>query len=284
MKPGRASQTAVMVCMGRAVAHALALEPRFSDPIAMALLPDGARTRAQRVIDGVPPANFRERMVRGYLTRSAPIMIARTVAIDDAVREHPAPQLVILGAGLDSRAGRMAELRDTVVFEVDHPDTQQEKRARVEALHPRAKAVRFVAVDFTRDSLEEALRAAGHDPARPTTWIWEGVVMYLTRTEIEASLRVIERLSAPGSRLIVAYHRSALLLWLVGPFMRLMGEPLRSAFTAEAMRELLGAHGFVVVRDEDVRTIASTLSAHVAASVRVNHLRIATADYSPSIR
>jgi methyltransferase (TIGR00027 family) len=209
-------------------------------------------------------------------------MIARTVAIDDAIRECIPPQLVILGAGLDSRAWRMPELRDAVVFEVDHPDTQREKRARAEKLQPFAGEIHFVPVDFTRDSLGNALRAAGHDPGRATSWVWEGVVMYLTRREIEASLRTIRKLSAPGSRLTVAYHDSTLLLRLVGPILRLVGEPLRSAFTANAMRTLLAAHGFRVVRDEDVRTVASRLSARVASSVRVRHLRIVTADCSPT--
>lgn len=277
MKPGQASQTAVLVGMGRAVGDALALEARFKDPISLALLPDEARTRVQRFLDGVAPANSTERIYRGYLKRSAAVMVARTVAIDDAVRESARSQLVILGAGLDSRAWRMPELGGTIVFEVDHPDSQREKRIRAEALSPLAHQVRFVPVDFARDELDEALRAAGHDPTQPTTWIWEGVVMYLTRAEIEASLAVITRLSAPGSRLIVAYHRPKWLLWLIRPLMRRIGEPLRSAFTPAAMRMLLGAHGFRVLRDEDVRTIASRLSPRVAAAVRVDHLRIVTA-------
>ena len=99
------------------------------------------------------------------------------------MRDAGAPQVVILGAGLDGRAWRMPELRDVTVFEVDHPDSQREKAARAAALLRVAREVRFVPVDFTRDRLDEPLAAAGHDPARPTTWIWEGVVMYLTTAE-----------------------------------------------------------------------------------------------------
>ena len=58
--------------------------------------------------------------------------------------------------------------------------------------------------------------AAGHDPARATTWIWEGVVMYLTRADIEATLAVVARRSAPGSRLVVLYLSPALISRLVG--------------------------------------------------------------------
>ena len=119
------------------------------------------------------------------------MMVARTVAIDDAVRAATAPQVVILGAGLDGRAWRMPELRDVTVFEVDHPDSQRVKRARVSALEPVARDIRFVPVDFTRDRLDDALAAAGHDATRATTWIWEGVVMYLELSDIDATLSVI---------------------------------------------------------------------------------------------
>ena len=133
------------------------------------------------------------------------MMVARTVAIDEAVRAAASPQVVILGAGLDGRAWRMPELRDVTVFEVDHPDSQREKRARAAALQRIAREVRFVPVDFTRDRLDDALAAAGHDPTRPTTWVWEGVVMYLERADIEATLAVIQRRSAPASRLVMMY-------------------------------------------------------------------------------
>ena len=207
------------------------------------------------------------------------MMVARTVAIDDAIRERPAPQLVILGAGLDGRAWRMPELRDTVVYEVDHPDTQREKRTRAAALAPAAREIHFVPVDFTRDDLDVALARAGHDPARPTVWLWEGVVMYLTASEIEATLAIVERRAAAGSRLIVAYHSPALILAIVAAFVRHLGEPLRSVHTPEKMRALLAAHGFEVTRDDDLRSIGATLPPDVAQATRVmKHLRIATAD------
>ena len=57
-------------------------------------------------------------------------MTVRSLAIDDAIAAAKNPQLVIQGAGLDGRAFRMPELRDKVVFEVDHPDSQRDKRAR----------------------------------------------------------------------------------------------------------------------------------------------------------
>ena len=94
------------------------------------------------------------RMRRGRLDNWSKMMVARTVAIDEAVRDAASPQVVILGAGLDGRAWRMSELADVTVFEVDHPDSQREKRARAAPLKQAARDVRFVPVDFTRDRFE----------------------------------------------------------------------------------------------------------------------------------
>jgi methyltransferase (TIGR00027 family) len=221
----------------------------------------------------------RERLQRTHLTGLSQMMVARTVAIDDAVRAAASPQLVILGAGLDGRAWRMPELRDRVVFEVDHPDSQRTKRERSAGLTPMAQDIRFVPVDFERDRLDDALATAGHDPARATTWIWEGVVMYLTPADVEATLAVIARRSSPGSRLIVAYHSPAWMLRLATLLRPWPAEPFRSTFTSEAMRALLARHGFDVVQDDDICAIGATLSADVARATRLaKHLRIVTAD------
>ncbi|MFT3772459.1 MAG: class I SAM-dependent methyltransferase [Minicystis sp.] len=279
MKPGRASRTAEIVCMGRAAAHGRTAVARFSDPTAMTLLSDEARARVERIRTGAPPESLGEGLLRAYLGRHAQVTLARTVAIDDAVREAASPQLVILGAGLDGRAWRMPELRDVVVFEVDHPDSQRAKRARAAALSPCARDIRFLPVDFERDSLDEALASAGHDPARPTTWIWEGVVMYLTRADVEATLSVVARRSTAQSRLVVLYHSPSLMARAVGLVTRALGEPLRSAFTAGAMRALLEKHGFRVSTDEDVHHFGATLSPDVGRATTVaRHLRFVIAD------
>jgi O-methyltransferase involved in polyketide biosynthesis len=103
--------------------------------------------------------------------------------------------------------------------------------------------------------------------------------MYLTPTEVETTLRAIMARSAPGSRLLLLYHRPALLLRIVGPILRLVGEPLRSAWTPDAMRELLARHGFRVVSDEDLATIGGRMGTDVArATRRMAHTRIAVAE------
>jgi methyltransferase (TIGR00027 family) len=279
LRPGQASQTAVYVCMGRALAHGRSDVGSFSDPTALLLLPERERANVELLRSGQLAAGLRERWRRAESESRAMLMVARTISIDAAVRVAGSSQVVILGAGLDGRAWRMPELAGATVFEVDHPDSQRDKRARVGALRQVARVVRFVAVDFTRDDLGSALDAAGHDPQLPTTWVWEGVVMYLTLAEIEATLAVLERRSAPGSSLILVYHRRALSRLIVGLMMKRMGEPFRSVFDPASMRALLQRRGFRVVRDEGIPTIGASISPSARAGTRfLRHVRIAVAE------
>src|SRR5690348_8576517 len=140
--------------MARAVAHGRAHIAGFEDPTALTLLPADARRRVERIRAGEKPRGVREGMEWALLDKRRDMMEIRTVAIDRAVRDAASPQVVILGAGLDGRAWRMPELADADVFEVDHPDSQRDKRERAAALTPTARAIHFVPVDFTRDDLE----------------------------------------------------------------------------------------------------------------------------------
>lgn len=278
MQKGRASKTAEYVCAGRALAHGVLAPSRFSDPTALVLLSDESRRRVQSQRAGARPRGLREQLRHEYQRTQSMLMVARTVAIDDAIRAVRSEQVVILGAGLDGRAWRMPELGDVSVFEVDHPDSQREKRERAAQLTPVSHDIRFVPVDFEHDALDAALAAAGHDETRTTTWIWEGVVMYLRRSDIEATLAVVQRRSAVGSRLVVAYHVPALILKVVGLFLKRVGEPLRSAFRPEQMRALLLGFGFQVTDDRDLSSIGFTLSPEIGkAAARVKHMHIVTA-------
>lgn len=289
MEADRASRTAVLVCQGRAAAHERLAEGRFDDPLAMALLRDEERIPVQRVRDGVPPKGWRERVEFEMVRACAEIMVPRTVSIDEAVRGRPVPQMVIVGAGLDDRAWRMGELAGTEVFEVDHPASQQDKRSRVGDRQPRAAAVRFVPVDLSRDRLEAALASAGHRAEVATTWIWEGVVPYLTRGEVVATVRAVAARSATGSRLIVNYQAPALAATIGRLAARIMAatggnrtrqadEPRRSTWRARAMGELLASHGFLISRDDDLLTLAAGLSVPTRERGSLRTGRVAVAD------
>lgn len=113
-----------------------------------------------------------------------------------------AAQVVLLGAGYDTRAYRFAERLDgRPVFEVDLPAISRAKAAVVERnadKFPRTNMVR-VEIDFERQSLADVLADAGFTTGGLTFVTWEGVPMYLTRVAIKATLDAVHALTAPGS-------------------------------------------------------------------------------------
>jgi methyltransferase (TIGR00027 family) len=137
------------------------------------------------------------------------LMLVRTRFIDElmerAVRSG-ATQLVILGAGFDSRAHRFTELlKDAAVIEIDYGATQEYKKRRVEAALGAPANVVYAPIDFARESLGEVLRRAGFQPARKTYYICEGVSMYVPEEGMKKTLRAIAAESAPGSTLLLEY-------------------------------------------------------------------------------
>ena len=161
----------MLVCQGRAAADGRTATDAFGDPVAYELLTSEERVTVDQVRAGTPPQGWAARSTYEAVRACAEIIVPRTVAIDEAVRAHPHPQLVVLGAGLDSRAWRMAELSDVDVTEIDHPASQQDKQARVGDRPTLTRTFRFQSVDFATDDLGAALETCGHDSDAPTTWV-----------------------------------------------------------------------------------------------------------------
>jgi methyltransferase (TIGR00027 family) len=137
-------------------------------------------------------------------------MLVRTRFIDEMMERairNGATQLVILGAGFDTRAHRFPELlKDTAVIEIDYGATQEYKKRRVEAALGGGPAnVAYAPIDFTRESLGDALRRAGFEASRKTYYICEGVSMYIPEEGMRETLRAIGAESAPGSALLLEY-------------------------------------------------------------------------------
>jgi methyltransferase (TIGR00027 family) len=137
---------------------------------------------------------------------SALMMQVRTRFIEDRLADaiqKGATQVVILGAGFDTRAYRLTDLLRTArVFEVDQPSTQEYKIRRVhEAGIEVPPNLTYVPVDFRRDKLDAVLKAAGYDSSEVTFFIWEGVTMYLPEAAIEETLRWIGA-QASGSTIV----------------------------------------------------------------------------------
>ncbi|MGW5197461.1 SAM-dependent methyltransferase [Streptomyces spiralis] len=162
----------------------------FDDPLAAEFL-----ARAPEA--GRPPGS-------GLLQQMLPDWLAvRTRFFDDhllAVTRAGRSQVVLLGAGLDTRAHRLDWPAGVDLFEVDLPAVHAFKE-RIVAGHPPAVARRVpVAADLLAD-WRGPLLSAGFDPGRPTAWLCEGLLFYLAPEAVDRLVAVASELSAPGSTL-----------------------------------------------------------------------------------
>jgi methyltransferase (TIGR00027 family) len=199
-----------MVAFGRALADdGFTTVPGFRDPVAKRLLSPAWRLwfrLASRSVKRAAPARRARGMAR------LDVITLRVAAIDaeiEAAVLAGCRQLVVLGAGLDTRAFRLDSLANVDVFEVDHPATQAFKRRKSASLlaHDlRARSLTFVPVNFEKDSLASALKRAHFRADSPAVWAWEGVVMYLTDEAVRSTLADIASCSCPGSVVVLNYH------------------------------------------------------------------------------
>jgi methyltransferase (TIGR00027 family) len=293
MQPREASRTAVLVCQGRAAADGRWATSRFQDPIARRLLRADELVPVDQTRADELPSDWRQRMAVESVRACAEVMVPRTVAVDDAIESAGHKQVVIVGAGLDSRPYRLPTLGEVVVYAVDHPASQAEARERSAGLPVLARDLVRVPADLSVGELDRALSMAGHDVSRPTTWVWEGVVPYLTRDEVQATVHTIANRSATGSQLVVAYqdrsfvtvvgrHLSRLLTRLLRLDNPLAAEPWRSLWTPATMGGLLRRYGFTVGSDIDLRTIAERLASPVTHARSLTNGRIVLADRAPT--
>ncbi|AGL17366.1 SAM-dependent methyltransferase [Actinoplanes sp. N902-109] len=125
----------------------------------------------------------------------------RTAVLDAAVRRSGQPQIVVLGAGLDTRPYRLGWSSEVTVFEVDRAVTLDFKAAVLSGAEPGCRRVPVVA-ELGVDDLPQLLKTAGFDAGRPTLWLAEAVLFYLTAARADALLDDVGALSAPGSGLL----------------------------------------------------------------------------------
>lgn len=276
MNPTKPSVTAAVVAWARAA------NPQSSDPVTPWLIPRAYHRTLQatdaRVI-GERASTIARRALSGGLTDH---MRLRTAAIDGVLRQSVGVgirQVVLLGAGLDARAYRLAELADCTVFEVDHPASQAYKLRKVggelhsespaPAPQPLCAKLVHVAVDFSEERFDEKLREAGFKPQEPSFWVWEGVTMYLPAAVARASLEMIAELSCAGSRVAMTYMipkhfgGGALSPWTRRIFAAI-DEPLIGGMTPQTVRDTVRGAGFSLLSDGSNWEWAQQLGAHGA--------------------
>jgi methyltransferase (TIGR00027 family) len=177
---------------------------------------------------------------------------ARTRFFDDHVLEAVAAgvgQIVILGAGYDDRALRFPA-PGVRYFEVDHPDTQADKHRRLAELGW-LDALTPVAVDFRCHGVADALARAGHDAARPTLFLCEGLLIYLDDATTVSLLSALRERAGPSGLLAasLAVHADGLTSSVVvaraNAGRRHGGaEPWRTIVPASVQRDLLTRAGW----------------------------------------
>lgn len=250
--PSLTAKTAALLRAAHQVMEGGAIYP---DPLAVSILGEDVDVISGFVREH--PESDRLRLFIAARSRFAEDCIANAVARD--VR-----QVVVLGAGLDTfglrnpHAGK--ELR---VFEVDRPETQQWKReclAKANLQIP--NWLSLVTVDFEQQAFLERLEAVGFNDDRPTFFTWLGVVPYLSRDTVFATLSLIARL--PDAELVFDYGepvdayppaRRARYEAMIAKAAA-AGEPWLSFFVPDELESVLCAIGFGEIEDLSPRDIA----------------------------
>jgi methyltransferase (TIGR00027 family) len=214
IEAAKPSRSAVVVLEMRALGSQLPdLDLRNPDTLAASFF--GARERqalAEASMPALSDLDFVDAWKNlGAQRRLFVHVLARTRVIDDtlcAEIRDGAVQVVVLGAGYDTRAYRMRELlKRAIVFEVDLPSIQELKKLRVrEVLGHTPENVVFVPADFTNGNLGTVLSKAGYRAEPRTVFVLEGVSYHLPESSVDAILRFVTRNSAPGSTIIFDYE------------------------------------------------------------------------------
>jgi len=253
MRPSQSSATAMATAAQRALEMAdPAHEPICWDPIARELIPSWFYAFMKCITA--------TRYAATHASGALGFIVARCRYMDDVLSTalEGIQQLVILGAGFDSRAYRFGRLKDRVkVFEVDHPATQKKKLKKLTRFWGSGGIpgyITFVPVDFTRESLVSRLRESGYSEQLKTLFIWEGVTPYLDKPSVDRTLAFVVAHSAPGSAIVFDYMCAQPLaprkdiVILVVSFLRSFFDEVRGFEMAAAEIEpFLASRGFTQV-------------------------------------
>jgi len=290
MQASRSSTTAEQVALSRAIETRKAPGERIcSDPFAERFLSGKYRwlLLARLLRDAI------ERLIESRFAGHHYYVIARTRYIDDFVQEQLArapAQLVILGAGYDSRAYRFADrLRGVSVFEVDHPATSAAKQSKIQsALGVARPEVVYVAVDFNIEKLADRLRQSGYRDQQKTLFLWEGVTPYLSEEAMNEVLEFIRSSSGRGSAVLFDYIVKSVIDGTCAmrgartefAKMQRTSEPLTFGITQGAAGPYLARRGFGDVVDvgaDDLKTryFGGHLDRYVKPWWRIVHATVA---------
>jgi methyltransferase (TIGR00027 family) len=138
----------------------------------------------------------------------AHIILNRTLYFDNLIEKAKdnVEQFVVMGAGFDTRCYSDLKNSNLKFFELDQAKTQQLKREYLEKAGIDTSHVNFVEVDFSAEHWYEKLEATGYDPNKKSLFLWEGVTLYLSESDVRNTLKEIKANTASGSILVADFY------------------------------------------------------------------------------
>lgn len=288
MKEGQSSRTALAAAALRANHFQNAANPVFADPYAYELTSRGW----QKLLSSAPLIKI---MNSAAFNRTLGLLsgqvVGRSRYAEDLLQQafvNGINQYVLVGAGLDSFALRQNQQYPKLkIFEVDHPDTQATKRHKLQQLGHVPANVEFVAIDFEKESLADALARSSYQQTAPGFFSWLGTTHYLQPQTTLNTLKHIANFAAPLSEVVLDYsiHYQELQgieqlgSFAVSQFTRFLKEPLMGQFKPIAFHQAVAEMGFEVVED---------LSGHAISeryfNQRADHIRHTSATHLLHLR
>jgi len=214
------SQTGIEVLGGRWTMHIFGLREDEATMSLARVLPNFSRLGMWGVLF---PSWVHARLVgkpMGYprITASGSedmrdLVTARTAYIDALMQESlgDVEQVVLMGAGYDTRAYGEFRRQGLSFFELDQQATQRLKKKALADAGIDSADTRFVSVDFQKDNAFERLAASGFDRSKKTLFLWEGVTLYLEEEDVRRALRDMKNHSAPGSVIVADIYSARLI-------------------------------------------------------------------------
>jgi methyltransferase (TIGR00027 family) len=220
-------------------------------------------------------------------------LISRTRFIDDFVEnavKQGAEQYVILGAGYDLRAHRLDFPSSLKIYEVDQPEVQSRKKAKLPDSIANAENVVYVSLDFNNQTLNEQLVKAGYDQSKSTIFTLEGVSQYISKEAVNSTLEEIVALTKNTSSTFYisyvdsnlktdpiacfgnGYQNAAKKAEMIMSLAAKVGEPWISFYSPEEMNKALAQHGFITIEDKPLADLNSAYFTPVGRTLSENQI------------
>lgn len=214
MKAEKTSRTAQYMALFRALETKRDVNDRlFSDPYAIDFL-DSKLRFATRLSKFGPVKNYIQNTIQKKIPGAFSSGIARTKYIDDLLQnaiQNGIKQVLILGAGFDTRPLRLDFLKSIPVIEIDHPNTSNFKiQIYKNSLGELPENVQFLQIDFNQQNLDQLAVQNDINFSLPTAVIWEGVTNYLSADAVKSTFEFISKFAKNSIVIFTYIHKEIL--------------------------------------------------------------------------